>query len=118
MRTTLTPAAEPVEALAGLGPKSRAMLAAAGIHTTDQLRALGSVRAYAQVRATPGNHASLNLLWALEGALTGLHWRVVATEHRLSLLLALEALQGAGSAPARPSGRVGRRPDNSSNDSA
>ena len=118
MRTNLPPAAEPVEALPGLGPKSRAMLAVAGIHPTDQLRALGSVRAYAQVRATPGNNASLNLLWALEGSLTGLHWRVVATEHRLSLLLALEALQGAGSAPARPSGRVGRRPDNSSNHSA
>jgi DNA transformation protein len=34
--------------------------------------------------------ASLNLLWALEGALTGLHWQEVAKEHRTSLLLALE----------------------------
>ncbi|MCM0610232.1 MAG: TfoX/Sxy family DNA transformation protein [Ideonella sp. WA131b] len=35
-----------------------------------------------------------NLLWALEGALTGLPWQVVAKEHRLSLLLALEAQNG------------------------
>ena len=118
MRTNLPPAAEPVEALPGLGPKSRAMLAVAGIHTTDQLRALGSVRAYAQVRATPGNNASLNLLWALEGSLTGLHWRVVATERQQQAQAMLGGHQGAGSAPARPSGRVGRRPDNSSNHSA
>jgi hypothetical protein len=53
-----------------------------------------------------------------EPASTGLHWRVVATEHRLSLLLALEALQGAATAPVRPPGRVGKRPEYSSNDSA
>lgn len=79
--------------LQGLGPKSQAMLAGAGIHTLSQLRRLGSVRAYAEVKAT-GANASLNLLWAMEGALTGLPWQVVAREHRLSLLLALEALNG------------------------
>ena len=69
------------------------MLAGAGIKSVAQLRRLGSVRAYAKVKAT-GANASLNLLWALEGALTGLPWHVVAREHRLSLLLALEALKG------------------------
>lgn len=49
------------------------------------------MRAYAQVKAS-GANASLNLLWALEGALTDLPWQVVAKEHRLSLLLALEDL--------------------------
>jgi DNA transformation protein and related proteins len=67
------------------------MLARAGIKSIEQLKSLGSVRAYAKVEAT-GANASLNLLWALEGALTGLPWQVVAKEHRLSLLLALEAL--------------------------
>ena len=67
------------------------MLAAAGIKSVSQLKRLGSVRAYAKVKAT-GANASLNLLWAMEGALTGLPWQVVAREHRLSLLLALEAL--------------------------
>jgi DNA transformation protein len=65
------------------------MLAAAGIESVAQLRALGSVAAYVRVkRACPG--ASLNLLWALEGALTGLDWRTVAREHRTRLLLALD----------------------------
>jgi DNA transformation protein and related proteins len=79
--------------LQGLGPKSQAMLVGAGIKTVTQLKRLGSVRAYAKVKAT-GANVSLNLLWALEGALTGLPWQVVAKEHRLSLLLALEALNG------------------------
>ena len=69
------------------------MLSGAGIKSVAQLRRLGSVRAYVLVKNT-GAHASLNLLWALEGAITGLPWQVVAREHRLSLLLALEALKG------------------------
>jgi DNA transformation protein len=67
------------------------MLEAVGINSLKELQALGSVRAYARVKASEPN-ASLNLLWALEGALTGLPWQVVAREHRLSLLLALESL--------------------------
>jgi DNA transformation protein len=118
MQPEPNPAPDWIEELPGLGPKSRAMLAAAGITTRGQLLQLGAVRAYARVLATPGNNASLNLLWALEGALTGLHWRVVAKEHRLSLLLALEAVQNAATAPVRPSGRVSRRADNSSKNSA
>lgn len=105
-----------IDALPGLGPKSRDMLAAAGITTPAQLQALGSVRAYARVRARPGNNASLNLLWALEGALTGLPWRVVAQEHRLSLLLALEALHDDAATPQRPARRLRSDPRNSSND--
>jgi DNA transformation protein len=50
------------------------------------------VRAYALVKASRAN-ASLNLLWALEGALSGLPWQLVAKEHRLSLLLSLEAMK-------------------------
>lgn len=113
MRAPLSPVPHPPHALAGLGPKSRAMLAAAGITTLAQLRDLGSVRAYARVKAVPGNHASLNLLWALEGALTGEHWRVVAQEHRLSLLLALDALAGPGEADMPPAGQR-RRVENHS----
>jgi DNA transformation protein len=78
--------------LRGLGPKSQAMLMGAGIHTVSQLRRIGSVRAYALVKASRAN-ASLNLLWALEGALSGLPWQRVAREHRLSLLLSLEAMK-------------------------
>jgi len=82
--------------LPNLGPKSQQMLATAGIKSLDQLRKLGSVAAYAQVKAKVPS-ASLNLLWALEGALCGLPWQVVAKEHRTSLLLSLDQLQAGGS---------------------
>ena len=82
-----------IASLANLGPKSQAMLQAAGISSVGQLRKLGAVRAFAAVRRVQGNRASLNLLWALEGALTGLAWQVVAREHRTRLLLALDDVQ-------------------------
>jgi DNA transformation protein len=75
--------------LRNLGPKSEAMLGRAGISTLQQLRTLGSVRAYLKVRRS-GSEPSLNLLWALEGALTNRPWQEVAKNDRLSLLLQLE----------------------------
>ena len=74
---------------ANLGPKSAQFMQRAGITSFEQLKRLGSVRAYSMVKHVEPS-ASLNLLWALEGALSGLHWREVAKEHRTSLLLALE----------------------------
>lgn len=65
------------------------MLARAGIQSLERLRELGSVAAYCMVKRADGR-ASLNLLWALEGAITGDDWRTVARLHRTSLLLALE----------------------------
>ena len=76
--------------LPNLGPKSAQFLQDAGITSHAQLQRLGAVRAYAIVKQVHPR-ASLNLLWALEGALSGLHWRVVAKEHRTSLLMALDA---------------------------
>lgn len=77
------------DALCKLGPRSREMLEQAGIDTLERLRATGAVRAYVAVKRA-GARPSLNLLWALEGALTGQRWQLVAREHRTSLLLALE----------------------------
>jgi len=78
--------------LPNLGSKSQAMLQAAGVRNVAQLTQLGSVQAYLQVKRS-GLPASLNLLWALEGALTNLPWQEVARQHRTSLLLALECAQ-------------------------
>lgn len=81
-----------ISLLPNLGPKSRQMLERAGLVSLDQLRALGSVAAFVRVKRA-GGKPSVNLLWALEGALTGLRWQVVAREHRTSLLLALETYE-------------------------
>lgn len=86
-----TKACDPA-ALPNLGPRSRQMLAAAGITCSETLRELGAVAAYARVKRVDAG-ASLNLLWALEGALSGEHWREVARQHRTRLLMALEDLQ-------------------------
>jgi DNA transformation protein len=83
-----------IAGLPNLGPKSKEMLASAKIKNVAQLRRLGAVAAYAQVKLKNAR-ASLNLLWALEGALTGLPWQTVAREHRTSLLLALEQYQAS-----------------------
>ncbi|KAA3653105.1 MAG: competence protein TfoX [Proteobacteria bacterium] len=75
--------------LRNLGPASARMLATAGIFSADALRQLGAVAAFRRVRAvTPA--ASLNLLWALEGALSDRPWQDVARSERLRLLLALD----------------------------
>ncbi len=75
--------------LRNIGPVSKRMLAAAGITSVETLRELGAVEAYRRVRSRDPR-ASLNLLWALEGAVSGRPWQQVARDDRLSLLLQLE----------------------------
>lgn len=82
--------------LPSLGPKSREMLARAGIATVEELRELGSAAAYVRVRRVDPR-ASLNLLWALESALSGEPWQQVARRHRTSLLLAVDHLERSAS---------------------
>jgi DNA transformation protein len=95
--------------LPGLGPKSRAMLARAGITSVAQLRALGAVAAYVRAKRVNRN-ASLNLLWGLESALTGTPWQDIARRHRTSLLLAVEDLEKhAAVASARKRGTADGR---------
>jgi DNA transformation protein and related proteins len=82
--------AKQISDLRSLGPKSQEMLARAGIRTLAQLRELGSVEAYVRARRANFSGVSLNLLWALESALTGEPWQQVAQRCRASLLLAVE----------------------------
>jgi predicted flap endonuclease-1-like 5' DNA nuclease len=75
--------------LRSIGPVSKRMLAAAGITSVETLRELGAVEAYRRVRSRDPR-ASLNLLWALEGVVSGRPWQEVARNDRLSLLLQLD----------------------------
>lgn len=79
-------------ALRNLGPASAAMLVKAGIRTPAQLRQLGAVRAFDRVRRIDPK-ASLNLLWAIEGALSDRPWQLVAEVDQASLLMALEDMK-------------------------
>ena len=81
-----------ISKLRNLGPKSEEMLIRAGIRSVDQLRKIGAVRAYVQLKKTEKN-TSLNLLWALEGALSDRPWQEVAKQDRLRLLIEVESLE-------------------------
>lgn len=74
-----------------LGPKSLALLTELGIGP-EELKEIGAVEAYLKVKVI-WPQASLNLLWALEGAICDEAWQDVARNKRLSLLMALEEAQ-------------------------
>lgn len=80
--------------LQNLGPASEKMLRAAGIHSPSELAALGAVEAFLRVREQD-LHPSLNLLYALEGALSGRHWSALPDEVRTRLLLAVDEFDAA-----------------------
>lgn len=77
--------------LRNLGPKSQSWLAAVGIETIAQLRSAGAVAAYLLVRQA-GFPATLNLLWALEGALRDIDWRTLSEVDKSRLQEELERL--------------------------
>jgi DNA transformation protein len=75
--------------LKGIGPRSEGQLAMVCITSPETLRTIGAVGAYERlVRA--GAPVSLNMLWALEGALSDRHWREVARDDRTALLAELD----------------------------
>lgn len=73
-----------------IGPKSTAWLRQVGLRTRQELEAAGPVDAYMRVRRA-GFRPSLNLLYALEGALRDCHWQEVPDERRKELVAAAEA---------------------------
>ena len=81
-----------LSALPGLGPASAAMLVAAEVKSVADLRKLGAARAFLGVQAA-GLRPSVDLLWALEGALTATPWRKVAKSGRTRLLFEVEDLK-------------------------
>jgi DNA transformation protein len=84
--------AHPLASLLGLGPQSAEMLVKAGIRSPATLSRMGAAKAFVKVRAV-SDKASLNLLWALEGAVTGRPWQEVARNDRLRLLMEVDDLE-------------------------
>lgn len=89
--------------LLSVGPKSTAWLRQVGIRTEEDLRAAGAVNAFVKVKRA-GFRPSLNLLYSLEGALTGCHWQQVPGERRSEMLEAVEAVEAG---LPLPRGRAG-----------
>ncbi|MDD3763041.1 MAG: DUF123 domain-containing protein [Nevskiales bacterium] len=92
------PASSPMNAgsgsvadLKGLGPSSAAALRNIGIDNADQLRGSDPFALYAALKAkAPGT--SLNFLYALIGAIDGIHWLEVKRSRRMEILLRLDAM--------------------------
>jgi DNA transformation protein and related proteins len=71
------PLAEPIASLAALpnlGPVSAGWLVAAGVTTPAELHRRGAVAVFRQVAMHRAGDVSLNLLYALEGAVRGVRW--------------------------------------------
>lgn len=76
--------------LRNIGPKSAAWLRQVGLRTEADLVAVGPVEAFMRVRRA-GFKPTMNLLYALEGALCDCHWQEVPEPRRLQLAQEAEA---------------------------
>ena len=76
--------------LRNIGPKSAAWLRQVGLRTGADIVAIGPVEAYMRVRRA-GFKPTLNLLYALEGALCDCHWQEVPEPRRQQLAQEAEA---------------------------
>lgn len=61
------------------------MLKKAGIDSVNNLEQTGSVEAFKAIKATHSTEVSIELLWALEGAIKGKHWSVIPSARRTEL---------------------------------
>lgn len=73
------------EKLRNIGPKSAAWLRQVGLRTREDLTEVGAVDAFMRVKRA-GFKPSLNLLYALEGALRDCHWQEVPEDRRTVLV--------------------------------
>ncbi len=64
-----------IDNLRNIGPKSAALLRAAGIDSLENLREIGAVAAYRRLKFVDPRTVSMNMLWALHGALTDRDWK-------------------------------------------
>ena len=78
------------EKLRNIGPKSMAWLRQTGIRSLDDLKAVGSLNAFVRIKRA-GFKPSLNLLYALEGAVLDCHWQELPDDRRSELIIAAEA---------------------------
>ena len=76
--------------LRNIGPKSAAWLRQVGLRTQEDLEGVGAVEAFIRVKRA-GFRPSLNLLYALEGALLDCHWQQLPEDRRSALLVAYDA---------------------------
>jgi hypothetical protein len=103
-----------------VGPKSAAWLRQVGVRTQDDLNRLGPVEAFMKVKRA-GFRPSLNLLYALAGAIEDCHWADLPDERKKALVAAVESNETANPIKTRWQKQVerserGGRPAQSGNE--
>ena len=91
--------------LRNIGPKSAAWLRQVGLRTLEDLEAVGAVDAFMRVKRA-GFKPSLNLLYALEGALLDCHWQEVPEARRSELVARRRSRHRPAAAAAQPARRL------------
>lgn len=74
-----------LDRLKNLGPVSRRWLNEIGIFTISDLERAGSVEAYLKLKRYYPKRVSLNLLYGMEAALMGIHWKQLPQEVKAKL---------------------------------
>jgi DNA transformation protein and related proteins len=78
------------EKIRNIGPKSMAWLRQTGIRSLIELQEVGALAAFVRIKRA-GFKPSLNMLYALEGAILGCHWQEIPAERRSELIIAADA---------------------------
>ena len=71
--------------LKNIGPKSAAWLVSVGINDSEELFEIGIIEAYRLVSSAYPNQVTLNLLYALQGALLDLNWNELPPDMKTQL---------------------------------
>lgn len=80
-----------------IGPKSAAWLRQVGIRSEEDIKQAGALAVFMKVRKA-GFRPSLNLLYALEGAVQDCHWTALGDQRKSELVLEVKAIED-GKAP-------------------
>ncbi|MEM8529486.1 MAG: TfoX/Sxy family protein [Chloroflexota bacterium] len=75
-----------LSSLKNIGTTMAQWLRDVGIHTPEELRAIGSVAAWRRVRSAYGNRVTIIGLYALEGAIADVHWNALPEEIKSRLI--------------------------------
>ncbi|WP_144391297.1 TfoX/Sxy family DNA transformation protein [Pleionea sediminis] len=76
--------------LKNLGPKSAKLLRGVGINSRSELESLGCIAAYKLLQAAE-EKISLNLLYAMYGALHDIHWAQLPESVKHDLIAAVQS---------------------------
>jgi TfoX-like protein len=75
----------PLSSLKNLGPKTQSWLHEVGIHTLEDIGALGAVEAYKRIKIAFPDRVSLNALYALQATLLNIHWNALPPDMKEDL---------------------------------